>query len=235
MKLIKTVFVVSISIATVMAFADVETPLTPQQFVWKAGVAGMKEVCLGKIALQKSQDTAVRNFARRMVRDHSRANKKLMEIANQEDLSCPPTNTFSMMRVTSEAAGNPNVEAAPFTSSAGPGTNNLKGAEVMMLELQSPTNTDLLAVERLESLPEPEFDLAYANQAVEDHVEAVGLFAMASTTLTDEPLKQFAKKTLPTLREHYSMALDLQSKMNGMQTNSTVYPYPYPAGSMPGM
>jgi len=216
---LKIILALGVSIAATTVFADdnmapAGQPMSSQQFVWDAGTGGLKEIRLSQLALQKSEDTDVKSFARHMVRDHSAANKKLMKIAEKEGLAFPPTNTFSMWDTNSETGAN--MEAAPFNSSAGPGTNNLKGAEQLMLATESPTNLDRQTVRSLESLPEPDFDRAYVSEMVKDHAGAVQKFEMASENLSDPDLKKFATKTLPTLREHYQMIQDLQNKRNGM-------------------
>jgi len=53
-----------------------------------------------------------------------------------------------------------------------------------------------------------DFDAAFAKQMVMDHNEAVALFTGASA-LPDADLAGFAKKTLPTLKEHQQMASHL--------------------------
>src|SRR5436309_2768675 len=72
-----------------------EPPMTPQKFVTDAATGGMKEVFLGRLALEKSKNADVRHFAREMVRDHSKANAELKKIAISENLDVPPTNTFA--------------------------------------------------------------------------------------------------------------------------------------------
>lgn len=188
----------------------------------------MKEVYLSQVALEKSQNTEVRTFADHMVRDHSNANKKLMKIANDEALDFPPTNLFSVS-TTNTPDGNTNQPPAPFNSSAGIGTNNMKGAEQLLLATQSATNSELMAIRQLEALPEPQFDPAYASQMVADHVAAIHLFEQAATDVPDKDLKKFVTKTLPTLHKHYEMAQDLENKLNGTSTNS---PDPQKADSM---
>jgi len=216
---IKIIFAAGFLIVAKAAFADDQTPLTGQQFTWEAGKAGLKEIHLGEVALQKSQDADVKSFAKHMVRDHSSANKKLMKIADAEGLDFPPTNMYAVDFTNSTTTNAP--ESVPFNSSAGPGTNNMKGAEELMLALQSVTNVEYAAVQRLDAMPEPDFDRAYANQAVEDHIAAVQLFESA-TNLPDKDLRKFAVKTLPTLRDHLQMAQDLQNKFSGMaNTNSS--------------
>src|SRR5262249_4241466 len=61
-------------------------PLTSETFVSKAAQAGMTEVEVGKLALDKSQDKDVRDFADRMVKDHSKANDELTAIAQRKNI-----------------------------------------------------------------------------------------------------------------------------------------------------
>jgi len=69
-----------------MASQDGAVPAT---FVKKAALDGMTEVELGKIAASKSQDEKVKQFAERMVADHSKANEELASIAKQKGLTVP--------------------------------------------------------------------------------------------------------------------------------------------------
>ena len=220
MKLSANLLIVLGLATAVAAFGDDNSanpqPITSQAFVWGAGLGGMKEIQLGHLAEQKSTNTEVMAFAKRMVRDHSKLNEKLEKIAEQEGLYFPPTNTFSL-----QAASLNQWTNLWDQSSAGPGSENMKGAEELMVELHSPTNTDWLSIQTLEGLQGPQFDIAYANQMVVDHTKAIDTFELA-TNLPDKALQKFAEKTLPTLREHYRMAQDLQSRLNGTQsTNSS--------------
>ena len=61
----------------------------PAIFVKKAALDGMTEVELGKIALSKSQDEKVREFAERMIDDHGKANEALTSIAKKKGIPVP--------------------------------------------------------------------------------------------------------------------------------------------------
>jgi len=50
---------------------------------------GLAEVELGKLADGKAQSDSVRQFARRMVQDHSKANDELASLAKQADIPLP--------------------------------------------------------------------------------------------------------------------------------------------------
>ncbi|HEY0368092.1 MAG TPA: DUF4142 domain-containing protein [Chthoniobacterales bacterium] len=58
-------------------------------FVAKAANGGMTEVELGKIAADKGQNQAVKDFGSRMVTDHSKANDQLKSIASKLGASVP--------------------------------------------------------------------------------------------------------------------------------------------------
>jgi putative membrane protein len=63
---------------------------TAQDFVSKAAVGGMFEVDSSKVALDKSEDQSVKDFAQKMIDDHSAANAKLETIAGEQKLEVPP-------------------------------------------------------------------------------------------------------------------------------------------------
>jgi putative membrane protein len=59
-----------------------------------------------------------------------------------------------------------------------------------------------------------EFDRDYMEQMVQDHKADVDLFETAADDSTlDAELRAYAKKTLPTLREHLSQAQTIASKL----------------------
>jgi putative membrane protein len=67
-------------------------------------------------------------------------------------------------------------------------------------------------IEELTKLSGTKFDAAYAKDMVEDHEEDVSEFERASKDLKDPDLRQWAAKTLPTLKSHLEMARDMKAK-----------------------
>ncbi|MXV52989.1 DUF4142 domain-containing protein [Pedobacter sp. HMF7647] len=61
------------------------------KFATDAAVAGMAEVALGKLALEKTANAQIKDFANMMVADHSKANDELMAIAKQKNITLPTT------------------------------------------------------------------------------------------------------------------------------------------------
>ena len=91
MNVSQTILFLALSGASAASVAaDAEgTPPAPSVFVKKAGLDGMTEVEAGKVALSKSQDPAIRDFAQRMVTDHGKANSELESLAIRKGLQAP--------------------------------------------------------------------------------------------------------------------------------------------------
>ena len=58
-------------------------------FVNQATAAGMAEVDLGKLGAEKAADQSVKQFAQRMVDDHSKANEQLIKILADKKIEVP--------------------------------------------------------------------------------------------------------------------------------------------------
>jgi putative membrane protein len=153
--------IAGVSGATLAAEAE-DSPPAPTVFVQKAAQDGMTEVELGKIALRKSKNAEVRQFAQRMVTDHGKANSELAAIARTKGIDAPKTL-------------------------------DSKHKEM---------------IQKLESADGAEFDSEYSSRMNMDHDKAIALFEAASES-SDADLAGFAKKTLPTLKEHKEMASKL--------------------------
>lgn len=188
-----------------VALADegkMETPmlksLTSQQFVTDAAIGGMKEICMSQLALTRSQNADIKHLAKRMVTDHAAVNNKLEIIANQEQLLFPETNTFA---ADDPMWKNPLVER-PETAKDG-----------YLLATNMPNFVDYQDFKHLQRLSGREFDLAYAQAMVNDHINMVNVYAAASGNLPDPKLRKFAADTLPGLRMHSQMAQKLENQL----------------------
>jgi putative membrane protein len=77
--------------AKAVAAAPVRNTLPEEErtFMVKAGADGMAEVELGQLAQRKAADRRVRDFARRMVARHGKANDELRALARSKGVSLP--------------------------------------------------------------------------------------------------------------------------------------------------
>src|SRR5688500_6260567 len=65
--------------------------MTPEdkELVNKAGMAGLAEVQMSSLAVQKASNAGVKAFAQRMVTDHSKGNTELREFATAKGIGLP--------------------------------------------------------------------------------------------------------------------------------------------------
>ena len=212
----KIVLLLGISSIAIPALADGDisptnqspTMLTPQQFVSDAVVGGIKEIFLSEVALETSTNDDIKSFAKRMVKDHGAANKKLMKIVEAGGLNFPSTNMFT--------ADDPNWSNPLIMR-----PESLKGAQLLTLT-NLPYLTDYLDVKQLQPLTGIQFDQVYLSDMLGDHAQTVREFELAAKDMTDPELKKFAGKTLPTLQKHFKMAQELNDKYNSASGTNTI-------------
>ena len=71
----------------------VAAEVTPQSFATDAAAAGMAEVALSRLAIHKSSNVDVKQFAQMMINDHGSASAKLKSIAKQDGVKLPSAPT----------------------------------------------------------------------------------------------------------------------------------------------
>lgn len=84
---------------TVTVTGSPQSPVTPAvettlaqsdvSFLHKAARGGRMEVELGRMAVERAGSEDVRRFGERMIRDHSRANDNLVDLADRKALTLP--------------------------------------------------------------------------------------------------------------------------------------------------
>jgi putative membrane protein len=88
--LLTALLCVAATCATAADETDSSQPVTAAQaFVTKATQDGLAEIQLGKLVDTRSKDPKVKEFAARMVADHTKANAELAELAKRKNLEVP--------------------------------------------------------------------------------------------------------------------------------------------------
>ncbi len=75
--------------SNVMATGGIAVDQGDSKFATEAATGGMAEVALGKLALEKSTNSQVKDFATMMVNDHGKADAELMTIAKAKNITLP--------------------------------------------------------------------------------------------------------------------------------------------------
>ncbi len=68
---------------------DNQTTVAAPDFVMKAASGGLMEVSLAKMAQQKAKSPRVKNFAKMLLQDHTKANNELKGIASSKSITVP--------------------------------------------------------------------------------------------------------------------------------------------------
>ncbi len=63
--------------------------MTPSSFLSDAAASGMAEVRLGNLALTRSQNEEIKQFAERMIVDHTKTNIELTQLATGKSIQIP--------------------------------------------------------------------------------------------------------------------------------------------------
>jgi len=69
--------------------AQEDRPLTTEEFIKVTCSAGLKEVKLAQLAESQAQSKEVKDFARQMIEDHTKANAELKDIASRTNIVLP--------------------------------------------------------------------------------------------------------------------------------------------------
>lgn len=163
----------------------------------------MFEIESSRLALQRSQNPAIRNYAARMVRDHSMT---MAVLSGQAP------------RVASGTVGGAAVGAGVGAVAAGP-VGALVGAGVGAATTGAGTTGGPLlysgpAVDpryaammgQLAATSGRDFDSLYRQMQLTAHQEAIGLYTAYASQPDDPGLGAFAQQMLPSLRAHYARA-----------------------------
>lgn len=75
--------------SNVMATGGIAVEPSDAEFATKAAAGGMAEVEFAKLALTKTTDAQIKDFANMMVSDHGKANEELAAIAKMKNITLP--------------------------------------------------------------------------------------------------------------------------------------------------
>jgi len=93
-------FLATAAIGGLAVFAASESPSLSAQdksFVSDAAKAGMSEVHMGKLGLEKASSAAVKTFSQRIINDHTKANEELTAIATRKGMTMPGDHSMPGM------------------------------------------------------------------------------------------------------------------------------------------
>ncbi|MDN3565557.1 DUF4142 domain-containing protein [Paeniroseomonas aquatica] len=178
--------------------ARAEVTSTPE-FLRQVAMSDRYETASSRLALEKSQNAKVKDFAQAMVADHGRTTQELQVL---------------MQQVPGMGAGAatplPQGREATGTAASGRITNAQGGPQHEGLDQQHAA-----LLQQLQGVSGAEFDRIYITQQVAAHQQAVDLFRNYSQSGDNAQLKAWAAQTLPALQQHLQLAQQLQRATQG--------------------
>lgn len=177
-----------------------------QDFIEESAAAGMAEVELGQLALERAQSADVKRFAQMMVDDHSRSGEALTQVASRHNFTPPATLSDDHRELRDRLS-------------------RLQGAEFDREYMQAMVDSHEDVVDHLESRVDRNgAGNSYSNDAVGDNnapnrqTGTTGT-AMPSPQQSDNAatsaVNQWAATTLPTTEKHLAEARMINERLEG--------------------
>jgi putative membrane protein len=154
------------------------------RFVEKMGQVGAAEIKLGQLAAERASNPQVKQFGRRMVTDHQKANNELKQVASKMSVTLPTE---------------PDQEHQELADRL----SKLKGAEFDREYMKAMVDGHEKVAKELER---------HAGPAARQGERSVGTSGDTATG-ANAALEAWASKTLPDVRQHLEQARQIEAKL----------------------
>ncbi|WP_149539980.1 DUF4142 domain-containing protein [Siccirubricoccus phaeus] len=170
---------------------------TTEEFLRLVAMGDRYEIASSRLALERTQNPRIRDFAQRMVRDHEKTTAELQRLRPELAATVAPPRGAGPGAAGSSAAGtSTGMAPSPGAGQGGQGAGLDQQHQALLQQLQG--------------APAARFEQLYLRQQVMAHQQAVDLFRNYAAAGEDANLRQWAAATLPALEEHLRMAQQLQ-------------------------
>lgn len=164
--------------------------------------SNQKEIAMGTLAADKGTDAKVKAYGKRLVSDHTAADKKVAALLKKKKLTMDVLGGMPAAGTTPTSAAGAGKAAAPSAPGGGAGAaaahEGMGGADE----------------QKLAGLTGADFDKQFTSMMVEDHEKDIAATKAAHEAATDPQVKSLLGGILPTLEKHRKMASDISDKLN---------------------
>lgn len=182
-------------------------PVDSSQFLMDAYRDGLSEIQLSRLALQKTMNSDVRNFAQRMIDDHTRVNADIMQLAQSKNISLP-TDLSAEQKTEADRLAGLSGEAFDRAYMASNVATHEKDVAAARLQARQGSDADvrMLAVA---TLPILELHLALAEEinglldpsaflvtAYQDGLAEIQLSQLALQKSANDEVRRFAQRMI---------------------------------------
>jgi len=196
--------------------------------------ANKAEVELSEIAVQKSENAEVKQFAQKMIQDHNKLIEQLQPIAMMQGgartegrtsstttlpgspaagQTIPPSGTSATIPPSDATSG---TAASPYaTTTAAAGGSPVH--ELMQVERQINERCLQMARDELQQKSGAEFDKCYVGNAIGAHAHALAALEVIGKQRQGQ-LAQVAQQAQPTVQQHFDQAKQLMKQLEGQSS-----------------
>lgn len=179
--------------------------------------ANQNEVALSKLALQNSNSSQVKDFANRMITDHTQADDQVLAFADSHNINVPSIAQINSVRADRTELANRNKEIGSETGEYA-FFNVGTGGSGFGSDSQA-------TMDKFRGLKGPDFDREFARAMIKDHQflidrlnnaltpDAAGPYA-TQARITDPDAIKLVNQLLPTIKQHLSLAKQLNDGLN---------------------
>lgn len=184
-----------------------DAAVTSSQFLVDAYRDGLAEIQLSQLALQKTANADVRNFAQRMVDGHTRLNGQIAQLAQRKNITLPTELTAEQQALAARLSGlsgdefdraymaanvaahETDVTAARLQATGGddPDVSTLADAGLPILKIH------LAAAEEINSLLDP---AAFLASAYRDGLAEIQVSQLAVQKASNDEVRRFAQRMI---------------------------------------
>jgi putative membrane protein len=163
--------------------------------------ANQSEIQQSSLATDRSDSAAVKDFAARMVTDHTAADHQVSDYANSHGID------LDKLRAQLRQQSDDRLEFERRSKTVGSATGEWAFSWENTLERQDATPRE---VAKLRKLRGAEFDREYVRSMVDGHQEVVDRLTDVLTRELSPDLRTLVQGLLPALQQHLDMAKSLQ-------------------------
>lgn len=196
--------------------------------------ANKAEVELSQIAVQKSENAEVKQFAQQMIQDHNKLIEQLQPLAMMHGGAKSAGRTNSTTALPGSSAADqtlpPSVAIATIpprdatteiTASPYATTTAVAGGsavhELMQVERQINERCLQMAKDELQKKSGAEFDKCFIGNAIGAHAHALAALEVIGKQRQGQ-LAQVAQQALPTVQQHFDHAKQLMKQLEGQSS-----------------
>jgi len=186
--------------------------------------ANQDEIAAGKLAQQQASAQAVKDLAKSLVDDHTKADQQVVDVAKRANVSlgeseeqpAAPNAPGTPSPAPGAPATGPTAPAAPATPPTPPSSGTTSPGSAGGGGTMGEGSGDPLA--SLRSLSGQEFDREFLTMMTEDHTEMIAKLGEALPKLGDSETAKLVKQLQPVLQSHLDKAKKLLEGLGGSMT-----------------